>query len=287
MNRTIRALLVFVATTASLLTITSTAEADETASWSLVLDGPATVTSGENLAVRIERDAPGPEVSVRLYLDERVVSTVTLARSTTDWREIVAAPRVSSTTRLTLRVRDGSATWSNAVAVTVTAPPAPKVGPNGFRKSAALDEAYLMSTYRWSPCRAIPVRVTNRSLIGPARAAVRTLRDLTGFRLHVTTKPLPGYGIRIVRTDLPGRVAGMGGMRAVDHQDRATLGRVRIDIPAAGRHLTGVLTHELAHALGVDHSPRSSGDLMSPAGSSYGATSWERRALRYAGQGAC
>ncbi|MBV6729313.1 hypothetical protein [Nocardioides daeguensis] len=163
-------------------------------------------------------------------------------------------------------------------------------GPNAFRESQALDRRYLLSRLRWSQCRAVPVKVVGGpTFVHATRRAVARIRRATGLPLRVGGALDEGRGIRV---------------RARAIRDSYTLGRtdlgsvgdelwradIDIDVAETGRdRLVTVIGHELAHALGVRHAPRHVGDFMSPVilRGRLPYSSWDRAALRYAGQGRC
>ncbi|MFB9768224.1 matrixin family metalloprotease [Nocardioides kongjuensis] len=63
-----------------------------------------------------------------------------------------------------------------------------------------------------------------------------------------------------------------------------------IDVAKAGsERLSTVIEHELGHALGIRHSPRYEGDVMSPVvrRGPLPLSAWDRAAFAYSGRGRC
>lgn len=184
----------------------------------------------------------------------------------------------------TLTTAPGSAATSSDPAAAASA------GPNAFRKSQALDRRYLLSRLRWSQCRTVPVTVVGGPTFAHAtRMAVARVRRATGLPLRVGPALDEGRGIRV-------RARAIGDGYTLGRTDLGSVGKelwradIDIDVAETGRdRLVTVIGHELAHAVGVKHSPRHVGDFMSPVilrgGLPY--SPWDRAALRYAGQGRC
>lgn len=148
----------------------------------------------------------------------------------------------------------------------------------------------------YDPCR--PVRITVNERLAPDDAAevlaraVAEVEDASGLDLQVvgaTTDPPLAHEdepevdgdwrpVQISWTDadevpdLEGRVGGLGGSTWVDRDGRRTYvtGEVMLDAPdlvsrgRGGDVATGVLMHELAHVLGLDHVD-DRGELMHPS----------------------
>lgn len=148
----------------------------------------------------------------------------------------------------------------------------------------------------YDPCTPVRIVVNERRAPDDAdavlRRAVAEVEDASGLDLQVvgttTDPPLAheddpedGDGWRPVQiswtdadevAELEGRVGGLGGSTWVERDDRRTYvtGEIMLDAPDLVRRgdggdvATGVLMHELAHVLGLDHVD-DLGELMHPS----------------------
>jgi hypothetical protein len=168
---------------------------------------------------------------------------------------------------------------------------AAEAGDSTVSRGADLDRTFLLGPFRWSRCQIVPVRVVGGATILRATSvAVARVRRASGLRLRLQSEPLPdGRGIRVRAHVLRARYT-------LGETDLFSLGgelwRADSDIDVAKTgpdRLNTVIQHELGHALGIRHSPRSVGDVMSPIvrRGALPFSTWDRAAFAYAGHGKC